>query len=238
MKSILLGGAAATAIFLGGAAIAQTAQPAQPAQPVKPIKADKVTTRADVQAHVGRFFSRVDTNRDGYVTKAETDALQAQHATKIQQRAEKRAQRRDPAKIFGRLDTNSDGTITRQEADAAHQARMQAKGGGPARAHAMAFGGLFERADTNKDGVITRAEFDAAPKPERAGMRKAGMRRGFGGRMFETADANKDGRVSLAEAQQAALQHFDRADLNRDGKLTREERRQAHQQLRGQRQPS
>jgi Ca2+-binding EF-hand superfamily protein len=235
MKSILFGGAAAAAIFLGGAAIPQTAQPAQP---VQPTKADKVTTRADVQSHVGRFFSRVDTNRDGYVTKAETDALQAQHTAKIQQRAEKRAQRHEPAKIFGRLDANSDGKITRQEADAAHQARMQAKGGRPARAHATAFGGLFERVDANKDGVITRAEFDAVPKPERAGMRQAGMRRAFGGRMFETADANKDGRVSLAEAQQSALQHFDRADLNRDGKLTREERRQAHQQLRGQRQPS
>ncbi len=235
MKSILLGGAAATAIFLGGAAIAQTAQPAQPAQP---IRADKVTTRADVQAHVGRFFSRLDTNHDGYVTKAETEALQAQHATKMQQRAENRAQRRDPAKIFGRLDANSDGKITRQEAETAHQARMQTKGGQPARAHAMAFGGLFDRADTNKDGAITRAEFDAAPKPERAGMRHAGMNRGFGGRMFEMSDANKDGRVSLAEAQQSALQHFDRADLNRDGKLTREERRQARQQFRGQRQPS
>jgi Ca2+-binding EF-hand superfamily protein len=233
MKSILLRGAAAAAIFIGGVAIAETAQ-----QPVQPAKPHKVATRADVQAHVSRFFSRTDTNHDGFVTKAELDALTAQRSEKIQERSKKGAEAADPAKFFDRLDGNHDGKITREEAEAARQQRVEAKGGEPAKAHAVAFGRLFDRADANKDGAITRAEFDAAPKPQRAGMRQAGMHRGFGGRMFETGDANKDGRLSLAEAQQAALARFDQADLNHDGQLTPEERQQSRQLLRAQRQPS
>lgn len=238
MNKLLLGGVAVATIAAAGVAFAQVAPQAAP--PAPRAKAMKVQTRADIQARVARQFARLDTNRDGIVTKAEADALQAQRAVKIQEREQKRAERRaqrDPAKIFARLDANNDGRITQAEAEAARTARAKGKGREPAKAHAVAFGGLFNRADANKDGVITRAEFDASPKPL-PGRRQAGMRRGAGGRLFETADANKDGRVSLAEAQSVALQRFDRLDLNRDGTLTREERRQAREQLRTQRKPS
>lgn len=239
MNKLLLGGVAVATIAAAGVAFAQVAPQAAP--PAPRAKAMKVQTRADIQARVARQFARLDTNRDGVVTKAEADALQAQRAVKIQEREQKRAERRakrDPAKVFARLDANKDGRITQAEAEAARTARAKGKGREPAKAHAVAFGGLFNRADANKDGVITRAEFDAAPRPQRPALRQAGAHRGFAGRMFETADANKDGRVSLAEAQQVAVQRFDRLDLNRDGTLTREERRQAREQLRTQRKPS
>lgn len=234
MTRLLLGGAATAAILVAGVAVAQTTAPV-PAAPRS--KAAQPQTRADVQARIARQFARLDANRDGFVTRTEAEALTAKRAARTDRRAERRARHLDPAAIFGRLDSNKDGRITRAEAEAARNAHVVAKEGQPAKAHAVAFGGLFNRADTNRDGAITRAEFDAAPKRLR-GPRHAGAHRGFAGRMFETADANKDGRVSLAEAQQVALQHFDRADLNRDGTLTREERRQARQLMRAQRRSS
>lgn len=232
MSKFLWGGAAAVGILIGTSAVAQSAQTSAPEQ----HRATRVATRADVQAHVSRLFSQVDTNRDGFVTKAELDALEAKRGDKASDRSERRAQRFDPGRIFVHLDTNKDGKVTRAEADAARTSHVVSTDGKPAEAHAVAFGGLFERADANKDGVITRPEFDAIAA--RASARHSGAHRGFGGRMFETSDLNKDGRVSLAEAQQSALQHFDQADLNRDGKVTREERLQSRKQLQGKHQPS
>lgn len=226
---------AGAAAIVAGAAFAQTAQPGQRAPRAHMMQTE---TRAEVPAAVAKHFAKLDLNHDGFITKAEADSLEAQRDTKMKERAEKRAQHFDPAKVFARLDSNHDGKITVAEAEAAHNARAQAKGGEPAKAHAVAFGGLFARADTNKDGIITRAEFDATAAQMHARVEQAGLRHGGGGRMFEMADINKDGKVSLAEAQQVALQHFDRADINRDGKLSADERKQAHQLLGGQHHPS
>ena len=233
----------AAAMLTAGAAIAQAAQPAG-AAPAAPAPRHghrmmmQTENRSDVQAHVAKMFARFDTNRDGFVTKAEVSALETQRAQKMQQRQAQRAARFDPSKMFDRLDSNRDGKITQAEADAARSARIQAKGGKPAQAHATAFGGLFARADTNKDGVITRAEFDVMAQQMHARMEQATLHRGLGGRMFDVADTNKDGRVSLAEMQSLALQHFDRMDLNHDGKLTPDERKQARQAFRAKHRPA
>jgi Ca2+-binding EF-hand superfamily protein len=233
MKKLLFGGAAAAALLATGAAFA-TAAPQPGQQAPRAERAMKTEARTDVPAHVQRMFARLDANHDGFITKAEVDAVQGQFA----QKAAKRAQRFDGDKMFDRLDANRDGKITTAEAEAARSARVAAKGGQPAQAHAAGVSRLFARADANKDGAITRAEFDALAGQMKARMEKAGMNHGMGGRMFETADVNKDGRVSLAEARQVALQHFDRADLNHDGQLTPQERQQSRQQLGAQRRPS
>lgn len=224
MTRLVIGGVIAAVLATSIPALAQVAATNPPA-----AKAEK--TRADVQSAVARHFARMDANRDGFVSKAELEALKAK-------RGDKRAARHDPATMFARLDANKDGSITRAEAEAARTARAAAKGK-PATAHAVAVGGLFDRADKNRDGAISRAEFEAAgPKGGmRGGKRHAGMKHGPGARIFEMGDANKDGRVSLAEAQQAALGRFDRADANRDGKVTPEERRQSRQKPAAQRQP-
>jgi Ca2+-binding EF-hand superfamily protein len=233
MKTFLLAGAA---VLAAGAAFAQGQSAPKPGQPAHGVRGymKQTENRTDVQAHAVKMFARLDTNKDGFVTKTEVDALQAQRADKI----EKRAERFDSSKIFDRLDANRDGKVTRAEAEAAHSQHAVAKGGQPAVAHATGAGRMFDRADANKDGVVTRAEFDAAATQMKAHMEQAGMHRGFAGRMFDMADTNKDGRVSLAEAQAVALQHFDRADLNHDGKLTPEERKQMHHQFGAQHKPS
>ena len=230
MNKFLLGGAVA-AMVVAGTAFAQGQPAAQPGRHGGHGTMTQTENRTDVAAHVQKLFARLDTNKDGFIAKAEVDALQAQRADKI----EKRAERFDPAKAFARLDANKDGKVTQAEAEAAHHQRAEAKGGQPAVAHATGAGRLFARADTNKDGILTRAEFDAAAVQMKAHMEQAATHRGgFAGHMFEAADANKDGKVALAEAQAVALQHFDRADLNHDGKLTPQER----QQFKAQHKPS
>jgi Ca2+-binding EF-hand superfamily protein len=220
MTRYLLIGVAAAALAGTGMGDAQTS----PASPSHRGHMMKTETRADVQAHIAKFFAKVDANRDGFVTRAEADATVAQRTAKAETRGDRRGAR------FDRIDTNHDAQVTKAEAEAARQARMARQ--------AAAGNRLFERADANHDGVISKAEFDAKAGRMHARLERAGLHRGFAGRMFDTADLNKDGRLSLSEAQQAALQHFDRSDLNHDGQLTPEERRQARQALRAQRKPS
>ncbi|HUE79935.1 MAG TPA: EF-hand domain-containing protein [Sphingomicrobium sp.] len=211
MKKFLFAGAAAATLIAGAAAVAQTSAPAPAAQ----APAGKVHTRATIQQAVAQHFTRLDTNRDGFVTKAEADAVKAARAGKRGDRVARRAAKRaagahDGGAMFERLDANRDGMISRAEFDAHHAQRQQriaaraADGKGPRDAHRMHGGG---------------------------GMGA------FGGRMFEMADANRDGRVTLQEATGAALRHFDMADTNRDGQITREERQQMHQRMRAEHRP-
>jgi hypothetical protein len=213
MKTLLIGGAIAA---LAVPALAQVA-PVAPAAPAAPMTAhaQKMQTRAEVQAKVAEHFARVDTNRDGVIVKAEADAahqaMRANMRARFAQRLAARsggaapAVRGDGGAAFERLDSNRDGSISRQEWDAGRAARQQR--------------------------MAARGE--RAPGARRiGGMRMGG---GFGGRMFEMADANKDGRVTLAEAQAAALRHFDTVDSNRDGRITPDERMQRRQHMRMQR---
>ena len=242
MKMLLIGAGAAALGFAAGPAMAQPAPPPAPGvfsraapapvpplPPVAPLppqmhmmmQSDRAMTRDEVVRHVRDIFARLDTNRDGYLTREEIESVHANmmgamHAGIGKWRGERGMSPADRGAMFDRLDANHDGSISRQEYMAAQPQ-------------------LHERRV-----MIMRSMPDAAPgAPAAPGMkmRMHGMGMGFGGRLFDMADSNRDGRVSLAEAQQAALQHFDRADLNHDGTLTREEREQAHQ-LRQQRRPS
>lgn len=196
MKKLLIGGAA---LLASAAAIAQVAPVAQ----TQNAPAAKVHTRAEVQAKIAEHFARLDTNRDGSLTKAEADAArQALRSQRGERRAERREDRRENA--FARMDTDKNGAISRAEWDAAPAQREQ----------------RWAARDRDGDGRLD----------SRKGGRRGGMA-GFGGHMFEMADANRDGRVTLQEAQAAALRHFDMADVNRDGQITPDERKQMRQRM-------
>ena len=216
MNKYLLGGAVAAVMVAIAPVVAQIPAPA----PVAPQVQNQawhgrasVQTRAEVAAHVRTIFDRLDSNRDGSITKAEADAAKAkpgQWAGRRMHGGAAGGQMADRGAMFDRLDANHDGSVSRAEFDAAHAQRQQ----------------RIASHDQNGDG---------RPNGRRIGGGH-GMG-GMGGQMFERADGNRDGRVTLQEATNAALHHFDTADVNRDGQLTPDERKQMHQRMRAEHKP-
>jgi EF-hand domain pair len=173
MKKLLIG--AATAMF--AAATLAVAQPAPPPPPGvaqgtapaplppqmapemhKRMMSNRTITRDEAVRHVRELFARLDTNRDGFVTR---DELEAVHQKMM-------AMRQDGAPgapgmrmhmhhagmgmgghLFEMADTNHDGRVSLQEAEAA------------ALAH-------FDRADLNHDGKLTPDERRQAHERMRA----------------------------------------------------------------------
>jgi hypothetical protein len=179
-------------------------------------------TRDEVARHVSQLFAKLDSNRDGFITRDEVDALHQKMMGAMGMAhgmagrfAEGGMPMLDRGAVFDRLDANHDGNISRQEFIAAkprvREERVMIMRGGP-------------------DGAPGGP--DGAGMHRMHGMHMHAMGMGFGGNLFEMADANHDGRVSLAEAQAAALAHFDRADVNHDGRITPDERQQMHQAVR------
>ncbi len=192
-------------LFGAGVLLAATAAAAQmaPTAPVAPR--DGVQTRAEVVERTRAMFARVDTNRDGFITQEERQAVRGQMRAKMgERRGQRMAQNRGAgrAQMFDRLDQNRDNVISRDEWARAEAMRGERRAEG-------------RRAGMNGQWMAMRG---------RAGWA-----------MMRMADTNRDQRISLAEAQTAAVQRFDRLDLNRDGRVTRDERQQARQQRQAQR---
>jgi Ca2+-binding EF-hand superfamily protein len=233
MRNLLLAGAAAAAIVAIAPAVAQTAPPPPPGvalgtAPVTHIETRihrmpmKAETRGEAVAHAREMFGKLDTNRDGYVTKEEAAAAHKAMAGEMHKKFAMRLaghdlSRPDRGAMFDRLDTNRDGAISRQEFLSAEPQVNE------------------RRVIVMRDGdgpIEVGGGPDAAPgAPHAKIMRMHGM--GMHGHMFESADANRDGRVSLQEMTNAAAQHFDAADANHDGTLSPEERMQMHHRMKG-----
>ena len=224
MRNYLLAGAAAAVMAASAAAVAQTAPPAHVVAPSihRAPHAAAVHTRADVGAQVRSLFERLDTNRDGYITRAESEARRAKRGDRDARRIERRRSASPEQRfanrgaMFDRIDANRDGYISRDE---------------------------FARAPTREERrVVIRngqgedrhlREIGTGPMRGMRAMRLAGL--GLRGRMFDSTDSNRDGRVSLQEATAAAYRHFDMADANRDGRVTPDERIQMRQRMRAER---
>jgi Ca2+-binding EF-hand superfamily protein len=217
MTNYLLGAAAAAAAVAMSPAIAQTAPPAPHAQfQHAPMKAH---TRADVGAHIRTMFTRLDSNRDGFITKAEVDSRKGERRAK---RADRRGATGDRAAhrgaMFDRLDSNRDGQISRSEFEARSAQRQERR--------------IAVR--THRDGAGAPGAMHGVHGKRMGGK---GMGMGLRGHMFDMADGNRDGRVTLQEATAAAYRHFDMADANRDGQITPDERMQMRQRMRTERRP-
>lgn len=131
------------------------------------------------QAKMAERFDQMDINKDGYIDRVDMQARMTQ------QRAE----------FFKGADANHDGRVTRDEfivEQGARSADRREKWAGHAQAagkqaparqaptgqQQIEFAGkAFDAMDANKDGALTRAEFDAF-KPE-----DRGMHQGMGHRM-------------------------------------------------------
>jgi hypothetical protein len=239
MRAFLIGSAIAALAVATAAVAAQPAPPpgvaqgtapapmAPPAPGTRQVRVmfggDHVMTRDEVAAHIGKMFAKLDTNRDGFITKDEMNAVHARMeaaVAKVGDVEERLAEHGmfigDRGAMFDRLDANHDGNISRQEFMAkrpeVHEERVMIMRDGPGGAPGAPL-----------------PPMDGHPGMMRMHMHQGGM--AMGGHMFEMADANRDGRVSLAEAQSAALAHFDKADLNHDGKITPDERHQVRETI-------
>ena len=182
MKTWLI---AALAAGVAVPVIAQTAQaPAAPAQAHRPM----VETRAALGTHVQAMFTRLDTNRDGFVAK---DEAQAARKAFRGARGDRKAMRgAHGAAMFDRMDANKDGSISRAEFDAAHQSMAAKMHGAPGKRiqmmHGAMSGRMFEMADADKDGRVSLAEATSAAAAH-----------------FDKADSNRDGTLTGDEMRAA-----------------------------------
>ncbi|GAA4033066.1 hypothetical protein GCM10022281_11030 [Sphingomonas rosea] len=189
MKKFLL---AAGALFATTAAIAQVPPP-PPMKPNPMMARNVVETRAQAVERVRAMFARLDTNRDGFVTAAEVQAMRGMARPPMPPRPEG-GPARGPA-LFDRLDTNRDNMISRDEFDRSQamrggggerrEARMGQRG---MKMHGMG-GGMLKRADANNDQRISLAEMEAAALQR-----------------FDRSDVNRDGRITPEERQQMRQQ--------------------------------
>jgi Ca2+-binding EF-hand superfamily protein len=175
--------------------------------------------------HGERFFSKLDTNADGKVTKEELSA--------------------DVTSRFAAVDVNKDGKVTQDEATqyfTAKRAEMKQKFAERLKeADANKDGkwskdeltkmpeGKFGKLDVDSDGFVTEAELTAHHEARRAKFEeKHGDKADMKSKLWQHADVNGDGVVDRAEALKVAETRFSKLDSNGDGAVERSELKSGH----------
>lgn len=95
-----------------------------------------------------KMFARLDTDKDGKISREEFEAFRKQNA-KVDAAATKAGKRGE--RMFARFDKDKDGFLSRTEADAVLAWR-------------------FKRMDANNDGVLTLEELSAKPGKAKVGI--------------------------------------------------------------------
>ena len=106
-------------------------------------RVSRAEAEADAAARVERRFARLDKDKDGFITGSELAGTKDRVATRRGNR------------MMERVDADKDGRISSSEAQTARKAR-------------------FERMDTDKDGTVTVAELSERMKETRSGKRRHG----------------------------------------------------------------
>lgn len=179
-------------VLIGVAATALIATPTLAQQALGGFERGQGISRAEVQTRIRDMFMRVDTDRDGYVTKAEAQAFRGVEG------GERRPARQDRREErFAHLDANQDGEIsraeffaTRQRGEAVTRRGLRAERRADRLERRGQRGGMFarlgerrfERVDADNDGRISLAEATQLRL-----------------QAFDRADANRDGRLTREE---------------------------------------
>ena len=171
-------------------------------------------------------FQNLDTNRDGFVERAEAEALV--HSE------------------FNQYDTDRDNKVTEPEVrlivqrslarEAAERQQIEAR-----RRQGMAAINDFidmqleetDKLDKNNDGRLSQQEYAVlagpADGPQAQGLPPYDIRRQLVMRKFQEVDTNKDGQIDRVEVTAYAVKRFLEIDANKDRFLTDEEVKQAQE---------
>jgi Ca2+-binding EF-hand superfamily protein len=171
-------------------------------------------------------FQNLDTNRDGFVERAEAEALV--HSE------------------FNQYDTDRDNKVTEPEVrlivqrsmarEAAERQQIEAR-----RRQGMAAINDFidmqlreaDKLDKNNDGKLSQQEYivlaGPADGPQAQGLLPYDIRRQLVMRKFQEIDANKDGQLDRVELTNHAVKQFLEMDTNKDRFLTEEEFKKAQE---------
>ncbi|SKA21873.1 Ca2+-binding protein, EF-hand superfamily [Enhydrobacter aerosaccus] len=186
---------------------------------VPPLEERRARARAE--------FENLDTNRDGFVERAEAEALvQAE---------------------FNQYDTNRDNKITEPELRLIVQQALQRAAAQRQQAEAQRRQGLVtisdfidmqlreaDKLDKSGDGKVTRDEFVAVVAgppdgPQAKGLPPYDLRRQIALRKFQEIDTNKDGILDRVELTAHAVEQFMQLDLNKDRFLNEDEFKKAQE---------
>jgi Ca2+-binding EF-hand superfamily protein len=173
-----------------------------------------------------REFGNLDTNRDGFVDRAEAEALV--HAE------------------FNQYDTDRDNKVTEAELRLIVQRSLQREAAERQQMDQRRRQGLMtiaefidmqlkgaDQLDTNKDGKVSRDEFlvnagpPDSPQTQQQGMPPLEMRRKVLLLKFDAIDTNKDGVLDRVELTAFAVKMFLEMDTNKDRFLNEEEFKKA-----------
>lgn len=183
-------------------------------------------------------FDRLDTNRDGYLSRGEVEVLGMARAAPPVVDVTVSFQRLDvnrdgflsreeaastmgsiPGATFDQIDANRDGFLSTAEA-APHLRWLESRGAGAA---------WFDQLDANRDGFLSRPEADPLVRSTRfvGGRWEVGPMGAPMGAVatFDQLDTNRDGYLSRTESAPVlgGPATFDQHDSNRDGFLSRAE---------------
>jgi len=171
-------------------------------------------------------FQNLDTNRDGFVERAEAEALV--HAE------------------FNNYDTDRDNKVTEPEVRLIVQRSLQREAAERQQVEARRRQGMMtlneftdmqlrqgDELDKNKDTKISGPEYvtlaGPADGPQAKNLLPYDMRKQIAMRKFAEIDTNKDGLIDRVELTAYALKQFGEMDLNKDRFISEEEFKKAQE---------
>lgn len=194
--------------------------------PVTPADAPGLPPLEERRSRARAEFQNLDTNRDGFVERAEAEALV--HAE------------------FNNYDTDRDNKVTEPEVRLIIQRAMQREAAERQQAESRRRQGMMtlnefmdmqlrqgDELDKNKDTKISGAEYvilaGPADGPQAKNLLPFDMRKKIAMRKFAEIDTNKDGQIDRVELTGYALKQFEEMDLNKDRFISEEEFKKAQE---------